>query len=258
MSLEYPESVRLKNTRVVAVDGGTATGKGRLILELSTLLRLKGVPVIHISTGSIYRAVAYCALEWAKTKVPDRKSMAEADVIAEGLKLMHEMGAGKMLELARSRQIEVHSGMVWMDGEEASLDDQLKGPGVGSGAAIVSIPLPVRDFVNDVVRRQINEFDGYSLVDGRDITHTVIPDAPVKLLLVVSPEVAATRSREHTMEEIIARDESDRQKRQGELRHRDNPGAGVRVIETDNHTPESIRDHVYRLMSKAFADLPPL
>lgn len=46
-------NVELKNLRVVAVDGGTATGKGRLIDELAQLLRLKGVPVIHISTGSI-------------------------------------------------------------------------------------------------------------------------------------------------------------------------------------------------------------
>ncbi|HEX4201226.1 MAG TPA: (d)CMP kinase [Chthoniobacterales bacterium] len=258
MNPETPDSVDLQNNRVVAIDGGTATGKGRLIVELSTTMRLKGVPVIHISTGSIYRAVAYCGLEDSKKRVRNRSKLNEAELTAKALSLLREMGPERMLELARSHQVEVHGGDVWMDGQEASLDDQLKAPGVGVGASIVAFYLPVREFVNQVTRRQINEFDGYSLVDGRDITHTVVPDSPLKLLLVVSPEVAAERSREHTIEEIRARDESDRRKPHGALRHPSNPGEGVTVIVTDNHSPESIRDHVYHLMEKVFGDIPPL
>jgi len=251
-------NVELNNLRVVAVDGGTATGKGRLIDELAQLLRLKGTPVIHISTGSIYRAVALVAIEDASEKVMGRADMAPPDIIKAALKLVREMTADKLLDLVHTRQIEMHGGQVWIDGTLASVDDQLKGPGVGTGASIVSVPLPVRDWVSDIVRRQINEFDGFALIDGRDIGHTVVPDAPLKLLLTVAPEVAAERSREHTIEEIIDRDSRDRAKQHGALKHPDDPGEGVLVLATDTHTPESVRDHVYALMQGIFRDLPSL
>jgi cytidylate kinase len=74
----------------------------------------------------------------------------------------------------------------------------------------------------------------------------------------VAPEVAATRSREHTIDEIIARDERDRAKPFGELRHPHDPGEGVIVLPTDAHTPESVRDHVYELMREVWPELPAL
>jgi CMP/dCMP kinase len=237
------ENVELNNLRVVAIDGGTATGKGRLIMELAQTLRLKGVPVIHLSTGSLYRAVAYC-------------SMGERKDVQAALGRLREMKPETVLGHARQRGVEMHGGEVWVDGAAARVDDQLKAPGVGTGASIVGAHMPVREFVNDVTRRQINEFDGYLLIDGRDITHTVVPDAPLKLLLTVAPHVAASRSSEHTLEEIVARDEADRSKKFGNLRRAEDPGAGVVVLATDAHTPETARDHVYQLMRKTFPELP--
>lgn len=242
MNSEPEVSVELTNRRVVAVDGGTATGKGRLIDELSQLMRLKGVPVVHLSTGSLYRAVTWAALEKAKGQVERVK----------------QMGPERLLELAAERQVEMHGGVVWLDGAPASVDDQLKAPGVGNAVSSVAAHREVRELVNILTRRQVNEFDGYLLIDGRDITHTVVPDASIKLLLTVSPEVAAERSREHTREEVIARDEADRLHKYGALRHPDNPGEGVIVLPTDQHTPESARDHVYRLMRKVWPELPEL
>ncbi|GAC1371144.1 MAG: (d)CMP kinase [Candidatus Saccharimonadales bacterium] len=232
--------VELINQRVVAVDGGTATGKGRLIEELAQLMRLKGVPVIHASTGSIYRAVAVAALDACK----------------HDLVRVRKLSPNRLLELASKRQIAMHGGQVWMDGAPVSVDEVLKGAGVGMAASVVSSVIEVRHLISDITRRQINEFDGFALIDGRDIGHKVVPDAPLKLLLTVAPAVAATRSREHSMEEIIARDARDRAKTYGELRHPDDPGEGVIVLPTDNHTPESVRDHVYQLMRQTFAGLP--
>lgn len=248
--------IELKNTRVVAVDGGTATGKGRLIEELAGLLRSKGVPVIHLSTGSIYRAVAYAAIDAASELVLGRADLTPAQLAKKALGFVKDMPAEKLLELARARKIEMHIGEVWLDGAAANVDEQLKGPGVGTGASLVGDILEVRQFVNEVTRRQINEFDGFALIDGRDIGHTVVPDAPLKLLMTVAPEVAAQRSREHTLEEIVARDTRDRNRPFGELRHADNPGKGVIVLPTDEHTPESVRDHVYGLMRQTFPELP--
>ncbi|MDB5178753.1 MAG: cytidylate kinase [Patescibacteria group bacterium] len=250
--------VELTNSRVVAIDGGTATGKGRLIDELSQLLRLKGVPVIHLSTGSLYRAVAYAALGQVKGTLKGRRGKSEAELNKAALPGVRAMPAERLLELAHERHIEMHGGLVWIDGALASEDDQLKAPSVGIGSSIVAqLPL-VRELVNTISRRQVNEFDGYVLIDGRDTTHTVVPDAPLKLLLTVTPEVAARRSHEHTIEEVIARDANDRGRPtgHGELRTADNPGDQVLVLPTDDHSPESVRDHVYRLMREIFPELP--
>jgi cytidylate kinase len=247
--------IELTNTRVVAVDGSTATGKGRLMEELSQLLRTRGIPVIHISTGSLYRAVAEVALEEARLRVKGRHRKSESEVTAEALQLIRDMSAERLLELAGGAHIEMHGGVVWIAGAAAT-EEQLKGLGVGTGSSIVSIPYPVRDFVDDTARRQINEFDGFVLIDGRDMTNDVVPEAPLRILLTVSPHVAVRRSKEHTLEEIMARDTADRAKQRGRLRHPDDPGEGVLVLPTDEHTPESVRDHVYGLMREVWPQLP--
>ena len=247
--------IELINQRVVAVDGGTATGKGRLIEELAVLLRKNGVPVIHASTGSIYRAIAYAAIESVAPEVPGNVGLSLAEVNHKALDLVREMTGAQLLDLALARQVEMHGGQVWIDGAPADLDDQLKAPGVGLGASLVGGVPEVRKLVSEITRRQINEFEGYALIDGRDIGHQVVPDAPLKLLLVVAPEVAAARSSEHTLEEIIARDTRDRARDYGQLKHPDDPGEGVLVLATDNHTPESLRDHVYGLMKGVFRGL---
>jgi len=242
MNLESEVVPELTNRRVVAVDGGTATGKGRLIEELSQLMRLKGIPVVYLSSGSLYRAITYAALGQVRWRVDRAKKMTPA----------------QLLKLARDRQVEMHGGMVWLDGAPASVDEQLKSLGVGNAISSVASHVEVREFVNVLTRRQVNEFDGFVLIDGRDTTHVIVPDAGLKLLLTVSPEVAAQRSREHTREEIIARDAADRAHKHGALRHPDDPGPDVIVLPTDEHTPESVRDHVYKLMRKVWPELPEL
>jgi cytidylate kinase len=252
------EQTQLINRRVVAVDGGTATGKGRLITELASLMRSKGTAVIHLSTGSLYRAVTYVSLQHTRQQVKGRRLLDASEVLEQAVSLLHDLPVAYMLELARERQIEMHGGVVWSEGKPMDVDGQLKSPGVGNGVSTVAGHLEVRQLVNRLTRLQVNEFDGYVLIDGRDIGHQVVPDASLKLLLTVSPEIAASRSQEHTMAEIIARDDADRRHQYGALKHADDPGEGVRVLATDEHTPESVRDHVYGLMCEVFDDLPRL
>jgi cytidylate kinase len=255
--MDTPNIVALTNSRVVAVDGGTATGKSRLVEELAAVLRLKGVAVMHVSSGHLYRAVAYVGLESVVLGVPKRGKTA-AEVTAAALERLRLMDAETLLRLSRERRVEMHGGAVWIDGVAASVDEQIKGPGMGTGSSVVSRLPEVRQFVNALLRRQINEFDGYVLIDGRDIGHGVVPDAPLKLLLTVSPAVAAQRSHEHTIDEIIERDEADKNRQHGPLMRPENAGETMVVMSTDDHTPESARDHVYGLMRRTFAELPEL
>lgn len=249
--------IQLTNSRVVAVDGGTATGKGRLVEELSKLLRMKGVPVIHLSTGSLFRAIAVAAIEHERPKVRDRLKKTVAEVTQEALEFVRGLSGEELVALARARHVEMHGGVIWIDGAPMT-EEQLKGPGAGTGASIVSIPLPVRHFMVALTRRQVNEFDGFLLIDGRDISYGVVPDAPLKLLMTVAPHIAAQRSREHTQEEIEARNKADQSKTHGALKTAEDPGEGVIVLPTDDHTPESVRDHVYALMRGVWPELPTL
>jgi cytidylate kinase len=236
----HPPAVELTNLRVVAIDGGTGTGKSRLGTELAQLLRTKGVPALFVSTGHLYRAVGYVALQQAKGDAARVRIMTEPQMVA----------------LARKHDLQMHGGVVWIDGQPADVDTQLKGPGVGAVTPHGAGFLGVRQIVDAAARRQINEFEGYVLMEGRDIGHGVVPEAPLRLLLVVSPEVAAQRSVEHTVEEIRARDVTDRAHKFGALKHPDEPHDYHYVLPTDEHTPESIRDHVYGLMREVFPTLP--
>jgi cytidylate kinase len=239
--------IKLTNPRVVAIDGGVATGKSRLVEELAGLMRRKGVPVLHVSSGHLYRAVTYAAIRHTR-----RKDVKEA--VAQ----VHNMPLKRLLDLAKQHRIEMHNGQAWLDGAEA-LEEQVKGPGVGASVSYVSSFLPIRELVNAMLRRQVNEFDGFVIMDGRDIGGTVLPDAPLKLLLTVHPSVALQRSPEHsTIEEIMARNHADQTKPHGALKTAEKPGDGVVVIATDNHTPESVRDEVYGLMRTVWPELPAL
>lgn len=246
-------TVELVNNRVVAIDGGTGTGKSRLGDELAQLLRRKGVPALFISTGYLYRAVTWVVLQDGLNKAR-RHPVAER--LNEAVKLVRAMDEPVMVAAAEHHQIAMHVGQVWIDEIEASVDEQLKAPGVGAAIPHVASFLAIRQMVNAATRRQVNEFDGYVIVEGRDIGHTVLPEAPLRLLLAVSPEVAAKRSVEHTVAEIIARDTADRSHQHGALRHHDDATEYTHVLWTDNDSPESARDKVYGLMRQSFPVLP--
>lgn len=248
--------VELTNRRVVAVDGGTASGKGRLVDELAQLLRVKGVPAMHISTGSLYRAVTFAALEYARGRVSNKRTLRDSELVQRCVAAVMELDGERLLRLAGEQQIEMHGGAVWLDDSPAAVEEQLKGPGVGTAVPHVAAFAEVRAFVNRIARRQINEFDGFLLIDGRDIGHIVAPDAPLKIFLTVSPAVGAERSIEHTADEIVARDAADRAHKHGALLAVEQLSADVHVVATDDHTPEMTRDQIYRLMCGIWPELP--
>jgi cytidylate kinase len=166
------------------------------------------------------------------------------------------MPESQLIGLAQAHKVELHGGLTWIDGGLALVEEHLKGPGVGLVLPYVAGWPEVRALVNRLARLQVNEFDGFVLMDGRDTTYVIVPDAPLKLFLTVAPGIAAQRSFEHTVEEIIARDEADRQHKYGALQSVEQLHRSVVVLPTDKHTPESVRDHVYGLMRQVFAGLP--
>ncbi|MCR4266352.1 (d)CMP kinase [Nitratireductor sp. ZSWI3] len=137
----------------IAIDGPAASGKGTLARRLAAHYGLR-----HLDTGLTYRGVA--------------KALLDA-----GLPLDNEGTAEKA---ARALDL-------------ATLDRSvLSAHGVAEAASKVAVMPAVREVLVDKQRAFAAAPPG-AVLDGRDIGTVVCPDAMVKLYVIASPEVRATR-----------------------------------------------------------------
>lgn len=167
---------------IIAVDGPAASGKGTLARRLAAHYGL-----MHLDTGSLYRAVARDVLKAGK----DPADEAAAVAAARGL-------------------------------DAASFGDPaLRTRGMGEAASIVARMAPVRAVLLEYQRRIAASPKG-AVLDGRDIGTVVCPDADVKLFVTASAEERARRRHaelrasgeadgfEEVLADIEARDARDR------------------------------------------------
>jgi CMP/dCMP kinase len=161
---------------VIAVDGPAGAGKSTLASRLA--LRF-GFP--YINTGLMYRALAYRSIE--RGVDPDD---AERLTRLAG-ELNFSLGDGS------PRQLQI-------DGAEP--DEALLSPAVEEIVSRVARHPPVRE----IMRREQRALGAAgSVMEGRDITTVVFPDADVKLFLQAPPSVrAGRRERERGAGEAVA------------------------------------------------------
>ena len=147
------------SSTVVAIDGPAGAGKSSVAKLLAAKMNFT-----HVSTGSLYRAVAY-ALE--------RNGVAFDRVTSE--------------DLAKIR-ISFDGGILLLDGADPG--EALRTPACAAGAsAVAKLPL-VREFLLPVQRSSAK--DQWIVMEGRDIGTVIFPDAKVKIFLTAS---AAERAR---------------------------------------------------------------
>ena len=180
---------------VIAVDGPAGVGKSsvsRIVAEQAGLH--------YLNSGNFYRAVTFGAI----MKGLDRNDRERIERYTAEMKL------------------EYHDGRLYLDGEDIS--DALHSDSVDAEVAQVSAYRGVREFVNGWLRKVAS--DRNILVEGRDITTVVFPDASLKVFLDADPEVRAQRrfdqgvstlSVEEIAENIRKRDTIDRGKEWGRL-----------------------------------------
>jgi CMP/dCMP kinase len=152
---------------VIAIDGPAGVGKSTVGKLVASRLGYR-----FISTGKMYRALAWKALEL-------------------GLDLGGDAG---LVALARSLRWEFPKGT----GPEAdvALDGQVLGRELaeersGRAASAIATLSGVRLFMKDMQRQA--GLDGGVVMEGRDIGTNVFPDAEVKVYLDASPEARADR-----------------------------------------------------------------
>jgi CMP/dCMP kinase len=177
---------------VVAVDGPAGSGKSSVSRAAAAALGYG-----FLDTGSAYRALAWRALEAA---VEPGNAQAVAALLP-----------------AFTWRSALDPAERWVRVGEADVTDAVREPRVTAVvSAIARIP-EVREFLTAMFRERIASAEPGVVVEGRDITTVVAPDADVRVLLTAAPEVRAQRrARElpgadtHTVARSIAeRDEKD-------------------------------------------------
>ena len=157
---------------VVAVDGPAGSGKSSVSREAATRLGYA-----FLDTGAAYRALAWAVLREGRD--PERAEDVER-VLAD-------------LELATAEDPEER----WVRVGEVDVTEAIRTPEVTAAVSGIARVPGVRARLNDGFRARLAAAEPGVVVEGRDITTVVAPDAQVRVLLTARPEVrAARRARE--------------------------------------------------------------
>lgn len=148
---------------IIAIDGPAGAGKSTVSRSIAAALGLD-----HLDTGAMYRAVTF-------------------GVLARGV------DAGLSEEVAEAAErmvIEVDDTGVRVDGVDATA--AIRGRDVTESVSLVAANPMVRDLLVRRQREWVTSRNG-GVVEGRDITTVVLPDADLKLFITASPRVRAER-----------------------------------------------------------------
>jgi CMP/dCMP kinase len=216
---------------VVAIDGPSGSGKSTVSRAVATRLGLR-----YLDTGAMYRAVTWAALD---------RGIDPADTAA-------------VADLARRLTIDVvtdpAAAGVTVDGIDVT--DDIRRTRISAAVSAVATNLDVR---RELVRRQQQIVgSGEMVVEGRDITTVVAPDADVRILLTATPsERVNRRAREvhgrddesalaATRDQVVRRDADD-----SSVAQFLEAAAGVVELDTSTLTLEQVIATVLRLVEEA-------
>jgi len=203
---------------VIAIDGPAGSGK-------STIARMvaERLGFTYVNSGNLYRAMTLRA-------------------IRAGL------GAGEgaaLVSMAKAADISYRGGRLFLDGED--VEDLLHSVPVDALVAQVSAVPELRTVVNAHVRRIAGTTD--AVVEGRDMTTVVFPEAELKFYLDASPDARAGRrhgeaegsSFAEIRKNIEMRDAIDRAKSVGTLKI----APDALYLDSSHLTIQEVYDKVY-------------
>lgn len=184
--------------KVIAIDGYSASGKGSVADKLASILGY-----LRVDSGKLYRSVAYLAIK--------NNSNFESDQ--------------ELINIAKSMNIHYTKDGIFVN--EENVTDKLKTKEIDERVIRVCEIYEIRHIVNAYIRAIRNEED--IIIDGRDTTTAVFPDADLKVYLTASFEERVRRRYEEyksigkdvTLEDVIEnikyRDNSDDTRAEGRL-----------------------------------------
>ncbi len=176
------------STPVIAIDGPAGSGKSTVARTLASVLGWT-----FLDTGAMYRAVTLEAIE-------------------RGLDLSNERLIG---DLANSITL-VTLPRVCVDGRD--VEDEIRSERVNVGVSIVAANPEVRRSMVARQREIAAAQPGGTVVEGRDITTVVFPNATLKVFLTATLEERAQRRGEEGADSVARRDVADSTRETSPLR----------------------------------------
>jgi cytidylate kinase len=167
---------------IVAIDGPAGSGKSSVSKACA-----KALGFGYLDTGAAYRALTY-AIQNLGLIVTQRS----AEQIAADFKY----------------SISLNPNDYWVKVGELDLTYEIRSPEVGAGVSEFAVLPQVRQFMLNLTRSLV-ESSGLQgvLVEGRDITTNVFPEAKTRILLTASEEVRLGRRSAELPEGTIVADQ---------------------------------------------------
>lgn len=200
---------------IIAIDGPAGTGKSTIASMIA-----KKLDITFLNSGGFYRAFTIAILD------------ANIDYSDEQ----------KTVEFCKTQKLEYTKDSHFiLNGNDVT--EQLHSDRVAQNVAQVSAIVPLRHYVNDLMREITKSLS--IVCEGRDMTTVVFPNAEYKVFLDASSEVRAKRrfdqgvsdmTFEQIKESIEKRDEIDRNKKEGALKI----AKDALYVDTSNLTIEDV------------------
>lgn len=159
----------MTETFFVGIDGPAGSGKSSVSKEAARRLGFG-----YLDTGAVYRALAWHVLETGGTTDDEAVVEAAFDTFEPSIGLDPDERAVRV--------------------GDVDVTDAIRTPETTAAVAGVARARRVRERINELFRRIVSEApqDGV-IVEGRDITTVVAPDADVRVLLTASEEARLAR-----------------------------------------------------------------
>lgn len=208
----------VSETMLVAIDGPAGSGKSSVSRAAAEHLGF-GI----LDTGAAYRALAWAALESGMNLDDETQILALLDRWHFGITMRGE----QQVTVAFSESVRA-----------TNVTTLIRTPELSAQVSRVSKHGGVRERLNEMFRGLVatSGLPGV-VIEGRDITTVVAPDAPVRILMTASPVVRASRragelsglSQEQVLADIEARDAKDTL-----VVDFMNPAPGVTLVDTSD------------------------
>lgn len=211
--------------KIVAIDGPAGSGKGTVAKILAAKCNL-----VYIDTGAMYRAVSYLTLK-NNIAIDDEE---------------------KIVEIAKNSKMEFVGDKLFLNGEDVS--KEIRTMEVTKIVSQMSSIVKLREVMVDMQRALASSNN--VIMEGRDITTVVFPNADYKFYLDATIEERAKRRFKESQEKgieatyeeiynnIAARDYNDMHKEVGSLMRTDDQI----YVDSTNLTIDEVVDKMYKII----------